>query len=111
MTSLSSVTSSTSTFFPPLPSQLPLHLSLPPFIPVTSQLKIEQEAVLRRLEAERNRLVKDLANAEEKGEDREKGGCALPLSLHLFALTSEFSLTLSKAVFISLSILSCITLP
>ena len=47
-----------------------------------SQLKIEQEAVLRRLEAERNRLVKDLANAEEKGEDREKGGCSsasLPL--------------------------------
>ena len=36
------------------------------------KLKIEQEASLKRLEGERNRLVKDLANAEQKGEDKDK---------------------------------------
>ena len=40
---------------------------------ICMQLKIEQEATLRRLENERNRLARDLANAEEKGEDKEKG--------------------------------------
>ena len=36
------------------------------------KLKIEQEASIKRLEGERNRLVKDLASAEQKGEDKEK---------------------------------------
>ena len=36
------------------------------------KLKIEQDASMKRLEGERNRLVKDLANAELKGEDKDK---------------------------------------
>lgn len=37
------------------------------------QLKIEQEASIRRLEDERNRLLKDLVVAEKRGEERDTG--------------------------------------
>ena len=52
------------------------------------QLKIEQEATLRRLENERNRLARDLANAEEKGEDKEKGTAVSISTVFVMPLTA-----------------------
>ena len=46
------------------------------------QVKIEQEAAMRRLDEERTRLLKELVVAEKRGEERETGKlCLLSFSM------------------------------